>query len=44
MVRQDSFFSLEPFPLPRGIQYNEELKAKLVARVEAARLVVYYVQ
>jgi hypothetical protein len=41
MVRQDPLFSLESFPLPHNIQCNEELKAKLVARVETARLAAY---
>jgi hypothetical protein len=40
MVRQDPSFSLESFPLPQAIIDNEALKAKLVARVEEARLVV----
>jgi hypothetical protein len=38
MVRQDPWFSLESFPLPPSILQNEELMARLVARVEAARL------
>jgi hypothetical protein len=38
MVRQDPWFSLESFPLPPSIVQNEELMARLVARVEAARL------
>jgi hypothetical protein len=40
MVRQDPSFSLESFPLPPNILHNDELKARLVARVEAARLAV----
>jgi hypothetical protein len=39
MVRQDPSFSLESFPVPQMIRNNPMLKAKLVARVEAARLV-----
>jgi len=37
MVRQDPLLSLEDIQLPQRIQDNEELKAKLFARVEAAR-------
>jgi hypothetical protein len=39
MVRQDPSFSLESFPVPQIILNNAMLKAKLVAHVEAARLV-----
>jgi hypothetical protein len=38
MVRQDPLFSLESFPLPPNVLHNDQLKARLVARVEAARL------
>jgi hypothetical protein len=37
MVRQDPSFSLESFPLPQCYQDNDLLRAKLFARVEAAR-------
>jgi len=40
LVRQDPLFSLESFPLPPNVLHNDELKARLVARVEAARLAV----
>jgi hypothetical protein len=41
MVRQDHSFSVESFPLPQYVLNNDKLRARLVARVEAARPAVW---
>jgi len=41
MVRQNPSLSLESFPLPQYVIDNEILRAKLVARVEAARPAIW---
>jgi hypothetical protein len=41
MVRQDPSLSLESFPFPQYVLDNNKLRARLVARVEAARPAVW---
>lgn len=41
MVKQDPLLSLESLPLPKCVQDNDKLRARLVARVEAARPAVW---
>jgi hypothetical protein len=41
MVRQDPSLSLESFPLPQYVLDNEGLRARLAARLEAARPAVW---